>query len=399
MNIIIHRGQNQIGGSIIEVSSGITKIILDVGSNLEETDDVFVPQVEGLFCGEPAYNAVFISHYHSDHLGLLNHLLPGIPIYMGKQAYNILCAAEKYKGREVKLSPIDYQSEKTITIGELTVTPYRCDHSAFDSYMFVISDGQKKVLYSGDFRSNGWENFDELLEKIPKVDALIVEGTLLSRDTYQNNITEQQLEDIAVNALEKYTGPAFIMTSAMNIDRLKTAYNIAQRTGRLFLEDIYTASILTAVGKNVPAPVTTRGVKVFMVGGRDSHDALAPFTGHTIGRNSIAKSEFLMCIRPSMIRTLKKLNEDRSFENGILFYSMWKGYQENEYTKKFLEYMESTGVKIHALHTSGHADIETIDRLVEKASPETIIPVHTENPQWYEKYGIFTLISENLIEV
>ena len=28
--------------------------------------------------------------------------------------------------------------------------------------------------------------------------------------------------------------------------------------------------------------------------------------------------------------------------------------------------MESTGVKIHTLHTSGHADITTIDRLVEK---------------------------------
>lgn len=398
MNIIIHRGQNQIGGSIIEVSSGSTRIILDVGSNLEETDDVFVPQVEGLFCGEPDYNAVFISHYHSDHLGLLRHLLPGIPIYMGRQAYDILRVAEAYKGREIKFSPIDYQSEKTITIGELTVTPYRCDHSAFDSYMFVISDGQKNVLYSGDFRSNGWENFDELLEKIPKVDALIVEGTLLSRDTYQNNITEQQLEDIAVSALEKYTGPAFIMTSSMNVDRLKTAYNIAQRANRLFLEDIYTASILTAIGKNVPVP-GTKGVKVFMVGGIDDHDALAPFKDHTIGRNTIAKSEFIMCIRASMIRTLKKINEDRSFENGILFYSMWKGYQENEYTKKFLEYMESTGVKIHTLHTSGHADIETIDRLVEKASPQMIIPVHTENPQWFEKYGISTLISENSIEV
>lgn len=398
MNIIIHRGQNQIGGSIIEVSSGSTRIILDVGSNLEEIDDVFVPQVEGLFCGEPAYNAVFISHYHSDHLGLLSHLLPGIPIYMGKQAYNILCAAEAYKGREIKFSPIDYQSEETITIGELTVTPYKCDHSAFDSYMFVISDGQKKVLYSGDFRSNGWENFDELLEKIPKVDALIVEGTLLSRDTYQNNITEQQLEDIAVNALEKYMGPAFIMTSSMNVDRLKTAYNISQRTNRLFLEDIYTASILTAVGKNVPAP-GAKGVKVFMVGGIDDHDALEPFKGSTIGRDAIAKSEFIMCIRPSMIRTLKKINENRSFEDGILFYSMWKGYQESEYTKKFLEYMESTGVKIHTLHTSGHADIETIDRLVEKVSPEMIIPVHTENPQWFEKYGISTLISENSIKL
>ena len=98
-----------------------------------------------------------------------------------------------------------------------------------------------------------------------------------------------------------------------------------------------------------------------------------------------------------MKNTLKKINEERSFENGILFYSMWKGYRENEYTKEFLEYMESTGVKIHTLHTSGHADIATIDRLVEKTSPDILVPVHTERPEWFEKYNKTMLIKENSI--
>ena len=278
----------------------------------------------------------------------------------------------------------------------MKITPYRCDHSAFDSYMFVISDGKKKVLYSGDFRANGWADFDKLLEKLPKVDALIIEGTLLSRETYENNITEQQLEDIAVNALQKYTGPAFVMGSAMNVDRMKTAYNIAQRTGRIFLEDLYTAGVLSAIGKGVPGP-GTKGVRVFMVGGKDSHDELEKYSYCKIGRQAIAKSDFLMCIRATMKNTLKKINEERSFENGILFYSMWKGYRENEYTKEFLEYMESTGVKIHTLHTSGHADIATIDRLVEKTSPDILVPVHTERPEWFEKYNKTMLIKENSI--
>ena len=38
-------------------------------------------------------------------------------------------------------------------------------------------------------------------------------------------------------------------------------------------------------------------------------------------------ADFIICIRPSMINYLEKLNEISSFENGILFYSMWKGYQ------------------------------------------------------------------------
>ena len=69
MEINIIRGQNQIGGSIIEVSSKNTKIILDVGSNLDDKE-IVVPEIEGLFKGEAKYDGVLISHYHSDHEGL-----------------------------------------------------------------------------------------------------------------------------------------------------------------------------------------------------------------------------------------------------------------------------------------------------------------------------------------
>ena len=48
MKITIHRGQNQIGGSIIEIASDTTKIILDAGSELDEEIPV-APDVEGLF--------------------------------------------------------------------------------------------------------------------------------------------------------------------------------------------------------------------------------------------------------------------------------------------------------------------------------------------------------------
>ena len=63
--------QNQIGGSIIEVSSKNTKIILDVGSNLDDKE-IVVPEIEGLFKGEAKYDGVLISHYHSWSWGLSN---------------------------------------------------------------------------------------------------------------------------------------------------------------------------------------------------------------------------------------------------------------------------------------------------------------------------------------
>ena len=43
---------------------------------------------------------------------------------------------------------------------------------------------------------------------------------------------------------------------------------------------------------------------------------------------------------------------------------------------------------MHILHTSGHVDIMTIDRLVRKVNPKIIILVYAENAEWFEKYKI-----------
>lgn len=386
MIVRIHRGQNQIGGSIIEVSTDSARVVFDIGINLNETECVKLPAIDGLFQGEPLYDAVIISHYHSDHIGLLNYVLDGIPIFMGKQAFAVVKAASNYSNREIKNKPrIFEENETSIIIGDLTIYPYRCDHSAWDSYMFLITDGKKKILYTGDFRANGRMDYQNLLNKLPSVDALIIEGTTLTRETYKNNIEEEELENIAMSKIGDYSGPMFFMASAMNVERMVTAYDIAHRDHRLFLEDLYSAEILNSVGFHTEE---RNDIRVFMTGGDRQYEMLQKYASKKIGKNEISKSRFLMCVRPSMRNYLRKLNELVSFERGILFYSMWKGYQEKEDMRNFLNYMKSLGVKVHVLHTSGHADIDTIERMIKKVSPGLIIPVHTENPQWYERYDI-----------
>ena len=38
MDVIIHRGQNQIGGNIIEIATAKTRILLDVGLELDQDE-------------------------------------------------------------------------------------------------------------------------------------------------------------------------------------------------------------------------------------------------------------------------------------------------------------------------------------------------------------------------
>jgi ribonuclease J len=253
MKIHIHRGKDQIGGNIIEISTNTTKILLDVGLDLDEDNNRLLPEIQGLFdCA--GYDAIFISHYHSDHIGLAYHAHKGIPIYIGEASYNIIKASDDYK-KTPTITPTGFlYHKKEIRVGDITVTPLLCDHSAFDSYMLLCQAGDQKVLYSGDFRSNGRKSFDALLKCLPKdVDTLLCEGTTLSRGSH-TAITEKELEDQATELFLKTTGPIFVLQSSMNIDRIVTMYRAAKRSSRIFLEEVYMADIATVAGKSIPNP-------------------------------------------------------------------------------------------------------------------------------------------------
>lgn len=393
MTINIIRGQNQIGGSIIEVKSDTTRLILDAGLELDDAD-ADAPAVDGLFQGKPSCDAVLISHYHGDHIGLLEKVLPGIPIYMGYGAFCVSNAAREYLGKPLYEADGFFEPGKHFLIGDITVTPYLCDHSAYDSYMIHLSCGGKTVLYTGDFRANGRKNFSSLLRRLPHSDTLITEGTTLTRAGGENR-TEIDLEQDAVNAIRETDAPVFVLMAATNIDRIVTMYKAARKAGRVFAQDLYTATVACAAGGSIPNPKTFADVRVFMTFGGDKRYAqLQEFGEKKIGRAGIAKQKFVMCVRPSMRAYLERLSAEVPFDGGILLYSMWEGYRQKEDISEFLSFMQAKGVTVLPLHTSGHADAATIDSLVKRVAPTTIMPVHTENAAWFDRYN-----SENEAEV
>ena len=399
MEINIIRGQNQIGGSIIEVSSKNTKIILDVGSNLDDKE-IVVPEIDGLFKGEAKYDGVLISHYHSDHVGLATRILPDIPIYMGEKSYEIHKVSNEYMEKEYLKEPKTFKAEEDFFIGDIKITPYLCDHSAFDAYMFLLDYEGKKILYTGDFRSNGRKSFEPLLRKLPKVDILITEGTNLSNNKIGKiNLTERELEKKGIEILEGNDRPVFVLMASTNIDRIVTFYKIANTTKRLFLLDTYAGQITATIGGNIPNPRTFSNVKIFQTSSK-KHEILENYKKNKISRDKIANSSFLMCVRASMKKYLEKYPEEFSFEGCTMFYSMWEGYKKQENMKEFLEFMKEKGVKIISLHTSGHADEKDFDKLIKKIEPKIIIPVHTENSEWFKRYEKCEVICDkNIIKI
>lgn len=388
MKVNIHRGTNQIGGNIIEIASKTTKILLDAGLDLDSEKNKDLPPIAGLFTGK-GFDAVFISHYHGDHLGLAYQMSPQIPLYLGERASQIVAASDEYKNNQ-PLHPAGLLKHQTpIQIGDMTITPYLCDHSAYDSYMLLVDGEGERILYTGDFRSNGRKPFGWLLSQLPtKVDTLICEGTTLSRDDKPCE-TEATLEEGCVQLFSKTKGPIFVLQSSMNIDRIVTMFRAAKRCERVFLQELYMACITSAVKRRIPNPNEFREVKTFITKGYHSehhrYRLFNQFGKNKIGRAQIAKTKFVMCVRTPMIDYLKKLNQEISFEGGLLVYSLWGGYKKQNEMANFIKACEAWGLTVIDIHTSGHADAQTIKALITHTNPSVIIPVHTENSQWFSK--------------
>jgi ribonuclease J len=257
MKIIIHRGTNQIGGCITEIiSEAGTRIIIDIGSNLPNAEGKKSKEIElqGLTKGKAKYDAIFITHYHGDHIGLYNKILHQIPIYIGETTKEI------FKLLQNKLYKIDLVEKKDlekinsfntfkipgkIQIKDITITPIAVDHSAFDAYMFLIECDGKKLLHTGDFRTHGQRGnavIRALTKYVGKVNCLICEGTTLSREK-EPVLSEVQLQQKA-EKIFKSNKFNFVLCSSTNIDRIAALHKAAIKSNKMFICDKYQKSVL-----------------------------------------------------------------------------------------------------------------------------------------------------------
>ena len=207
MKIIIHRGTHEIGGSCVEIQSKKSRILIDIGMPLvkkggdrfnfrehentpgpELVKEKVLPDIGGVYAWDTdkkLIDGVLISHPHIDHYGFFGYLNKDICFYLGeaaKKMIDLTVIFTSIRGSVSNYHPI--QSGKSFPCGDFKITPYLMDHSAFDSYSFLVEADGKNLIYSGDFREHGRKQkaFQWFLEHAPEdVDVLLLEGTVLDR--------------------------------------------------------------------------------------------------------------------------------------------------------------------------------------------------------------------------
>ena len=390
MLIRIHRGAKEIGGNCVELRAGGKSLLLDLGMPLGDPDMV-VPTSLSSLAAEENILGIVVSHLHMDHYGLINQVFPGAHIYMGEEAHKILRASLPFVSDGDAFENVShYEHQQPFNVGPFRITPYLVDHSAFDAYALLVEAGGRSLFYTGDFRAHGRKTslFQQLLDDGPGgIDTMLIEGTALGREGSDNPyLTEQGLEEEIVKEIKNTSGIVLACFAAQNIDRFVTFFKASKRSGRTFVVDAYLACILDAIGRpTLPSP-HGRDLAVFLpikmksrlLRDRNPH-VVNPYKDRRIYPDKLAEraGQLVMLFRPSMTDDLEKAN---CLEGANLIYSLWPGYLNRSYPH-LQEWCSSHGIGFKILHTSGHADIATLQRLVNALHPKRIVPIHTSEPQ------------------
>ena len=384
MQITVHRGSSQIGGTCIELHhSNGERLILDAGRPLDAPSGAtgLLPATLDL----SGTATVLVCHPHQDHWGLIDELPQSWPVWTGRASAALIAITTRFARQPVRRNLLTWLAGEPFEIGAFRVTPILTDHSAFDAYMLLIEGDGKRLLYSGDFRRHGRKSalVDRIMHSPPRdLDLLIIEGTNLGTD--KPAYPESKLEEEFLALFRRTKGRVFVNWSGQNIDRTVTLYRAAKRDGRTLVIDLYTAEVLETVAEGTHLPragfpnlkvVITKSLRRhYLNAGRE--DFVTRMADHGISADKIQGHRDVVMLRDGLVPNYRAKGVVPTAQDAFN-YSQWRGYLDKPC--EGLEWCRAAGAEIAHLHTSGHASSADLRAFAAAMNARAIVPVHGTN--------------------
>ncbi|MEM2842193.1 MAG: MBL fold metallo-hydrolase [Thermoproteota archaeon] len=402
VEIKILNGSASIGGNFIRIEDGDRVIIFDQGIRFDLMGKYYsgfitprgVVELRDLgVLPKPEWyegaSRIYISHMHLDHLGALSNIpretivkLPSIAIYEDME--------EKWGVSPTWLSLIP--RKYYVEIGELQplqtdengVMAIPVSHSAYPAYSLLYFGKGETVLYTGDFRIEGFLNQelfrrlnqgDDLLtfleeNKDIKIDSLIIEGTNIGSDKIPIAPSD------ALKIIKKlFRNRRQLLATLHSLD-MEYAYALVSTAKEMNINVAVASNQLAKLLEKIPElPLEPQVIEGYV-------DHLTPFESTSI--ESMKEKVLILVSYREIVDLIRDLGLARNLSQDCLAIisepepQIEEGLEYPIITNWFL----MTGIESYRIRSSGHYYQYQIKTILDKIKPKKNIEViHTEKPR------------------
>lgn len=293
---------------------------------------------------------------------------------------------------------------------------YEVDHSIYGAAACAINTPAGWVVYTGDLRTHGkfkakTETFVRAAESLaPKL--LITEGTRVDRPEPE----EESEEDVYQTCLEATQAEEKLVIadfSPRNFERLDAFMEVTERTERTLVvlpKDAYLIDAMSCVDSSNRMDDLQIYKDLKSTRYKFENEVFEKFSDKLLDPTNIteAPESYIICfsfwdmkhlldIRPDCGGTyIYSSSEAFSEEQVIDFRRLWNWLKYFNINVKGFKLIEENGRIIpkfeSGYHASGHISPDELLRIINEISPEMIMPVHTENPDWFKNLPDYQVI-------
>ncbi|MEM2865730.1 MAG: ribonuclease J [Candidatus Hadarchaeales archaeon] len=308
-----------------------------------------------------------------------------------------------------------YAAKKDLQQGELTEAkagpiPFKAfevDHSIYGATAYAFETDAGWAVYTGDLRMHGalarkTKRFVQEASGLdPKV--LVIEGTRIGREKTREE-SEDDVYENSLSAVRDERGLVVADFSPRHFERLETFSKVAKEVGRRLVVTTRDAYMLKAIGyvdgiDRMRDLAVYRGLKE-RVDGWERGILEEDFKDRVLDPMDVAKNPeaYILCFSFWDIKNLL----DIGTRGGTYIYSGSEAFNEEAEFDfcRLWEWLRLFGLRVFGFridestgkpqfdpgfHASGHASPEELLYMVEEIGPKVVVPVHTENPEFFRE--------------
>jgi ribonuclease J len=298
--------------------------------------------------------------------------------------------------------------KKVEAIEGLPIKAFPVDHSIFGATAFAVQTSQGWVVYTGDLRLHGKQGsltraFAQAAKALNPV-ALICEGTQVDAEVAIDEATVQARVLDVVRACNTLVIADF---GPRNLERLLTFRDIAKDCGRKLVvtsKDIYLLEAASLATNLVAAPLQDETILLYKEPKRLEkweEQVYTRYESRCVEPGELKKNgrDYILCFSFWDINELIEIDPE---PGGLYIYSSSEAFDEEQKfdiirLRNWLKLFgmqpigvpdAQTGKPLEAekgFHASGHITGPDLLELVETINPQFVIPVHTENHEFFRR--------------